>query len=200
MTKYKLKALCIEISKKLNVNEKSLKQMENKLEQLKTKTDNENIELAKKLEITIKDIYEKKAEAAKIRSKCKWFEEGEKSSRYFFQLEKLNGQDKLWNRIKCEDGTIKSDIDSILDEQVKFYEKLFKTEGWDEEKGDWLLQFITNTLDESDSQSLDKDIECHEIIKAVKSSKANKSPGEDGIIAEFYQLYWDVIKTDLRLW
>ena len=196
MTKYKLKALCIEISTKLNVSKKRLRQMENKLEKLKSKPDDENIDHVKELEKAIKDIYEKKAEAAKIRSKCKWFEEGEKSSRYFFQLEKSNGQDKLWNRIKCEDGTFKSDIDSILDEQVKFYEKLFKTEGWDEEKGNWLLQFVNNTLDEDDSGCLDKDIESHEIVTAVKSLKAKKSPGEDGIIAEFYQLYWDLIKTE----
>ena len=59
----------------------------------------------------------------------------EQSSKYFFQLEKSKGQEKLWEEIKCEDGTYKFYIHSILNEQIKFYEKLFKTEGWDEERG-----------------------------------------------------------------
>ena len=41
------------------------------------------------LEQHIKDIYEKKTESALFRSKCKWYEEGVKSSKYFFQLEKI---------------------------------------------------------------------------------------------------------------
>jgi hypothetical protein len=35
----------------------------------------------------------KKTEAAKIRSRVKWAEEGEKSTRYFFNLEKKRGQE-----------------------------------------------------------------------------------------------------------
>ena len=66
----------------------------------------------------------------------------------FFQLEKSKGQEKLWDKIKCEDGTYKFDIDSILNEQAKFYEKLFKTEEWDEEKGGYFLSIVKETLDD----------------------------------------------------
>ena len=196
ITKYKIKALCIEISSKLNINDKKLKDLENELEKRKKEIHTVNDSSIKNLEKTIKEIYEKKAEAARIRSKCKWYEEGEKSSKYFFQLEKSNGQDKLWSRIKCEDGSYKTDIDSILDEQLKFYENLFKTEGWDEEKGNWLLQFVNTVLDENDRHDLEKDIEFVEIENSVKLLKRQKSPGEDGIIAAFYQIYWDIIKDE----
>ena len=60
----------------------------------------------------------------------------------------LNWKEKLWDKIKCEDGTYKFDIDSILNEQVKSYEKLFKTEEWDEEKGDYLLSIVKETIDD----------------------------------------------------
>jgi hypothetical protein len=38
-----------------------------------------------------------------------------------------------------------------------------------------------------------KDISLDEISKVVKILKPNKFPGEDGIISEFYQLYWQDI-------
>jgi hypothetical protein len=40
------------------------------------------------LEQNIKDVYEKKTESALFRLKSKWYEGGEKSSKYFFKLEK----------------------------------------------------------------------------------------------------------------
>ena len=43
---------------------------------------------------------------------------------------------------------------------------------------------------------LDKDISLDEISKIIKILKLNKSPGEDGIISEFYQLYWQDIKNE----
>ena len=39
----------------------------------------------------IEEIYEKQAEGARIRTKCLWCEEGEKSSKFFLNLEKRRG-------------------------------------------------------------------------------------------------------------
>ena len=39
----------------------------------------------------IEEIYQKKAEGARIRSKCLWYEEGKKSSKFFLKLEKSRG-------------------------------------------------------------------------------------------------------------
>jgi hypothetical protein len=46
-----------------------------------------------------------------------------------FNLEKKKGKEKLWNRVKTNDGKYKEDIVSILEEQVNFFEKLFTSEG-----------------------------------------------------------------------
>jgi len=114
---------------------------------------------------------------------------------FFFQLEKSKGQEKLWDKIKCEDGTYKFDIDSILNEQGKLYKKIFKTEGWGEEKRDYLLSFVKETLDDREKTDLEKELNEIEIKNYVMVLKPHKSPGEDGIIGCFYQLYWDVIKN-----
>ena len=42
---------------------------------------------------------------------------GEKSTKYFLNMEKRNIKNKTWNKIKCDDGTFKTDIQSILKEQ-----------------------------------------------------------------------------------
>jgi hypothetical protein len=48
------------------------------------------------LECLIKNYYNiKKTESAKIRSRVKWAEEGEKSTRYFLNLEKKAGPRKV---------------------------------------------------------------------------------------------------------
>jgi hypothetical protein len=51
------------------------------------------------------------------------------------------------------------------------------------------------TCDES--EDLEKDLTINEIKKIIFSMKQYKSPGLDGIINEFYQIYWDTIKEDL---
>ena len=56
-----------------------------------------------------------------------------------FNLEKKKGKEKLWNRVKTNDGKYKEDIVSILEEQVNFFEKLFTSEGWDSDSAAYLL-------------------------------------------------------------
>jgi hypothetical protein len=55
-------------------------------------------------------------------------------------------ENKMWNRIKNTKGKYKYDIDSIIDEQIKFYSKLFTTEGWDENSANKLTQHIESKL------------------------------------------------------
>jgi hypothetical protein len=51
-------------------------------------------------------------------------------------------------------------------------------------------------LDNNEKETLGKDINLDEISKVTKILKSNKSPGEDGIISEFYQLFWQDIKNE----
>ena len=51
-------------------------------------------------------------------------------------------------------------------------------------------------MDNNEKETLDEDINLDKISKVIKILKPNKSPGEDGIILEFYQLYWQDIKNE----
>ena len=190
VTKAKIQCLTIDISKQINKgkNKSNIKNLEKKLEYIKSNNEN-NIGTNNKIEEierTINNYYTNRTEAAKIRSKIKWTEEGEKSTRYFFDIEKKCGQDKLWNRIKTSEGHYKYDIDSIINEQVKFQSKLFTSEGWNNTCGRNLTQHLQEKLTIEEKGELDSDVDSNEIVKVLKVLKSNKSPGEDGIISEFY--------------
>ena len=61
----------------------------------------------------------------------------------------------MWNRIKNTEGKYKYDIDSIIDEQIQFYFKLFKTEGWDENSANKLTQNMESKLNGDEKETLE---------------------------------------------
>lgn len=86
--------------------------------------------------VSLLDVYERvlgkiaeldrsAAEGARIRSRIKWAEEGETSSRFFLRLEKKAGSDNWIPAMCCADGSLASDIDSICSSWVDFYSALF---------------------------------------------------------------------------
>ncbi len=156
----------------------------------------QNVEIDQTVQ-EIEKIYTKKAEAARIRSKTVWYEQGETSSKYFHSLEKKKGQDKMWSKVKTENGEIKGDTQSILNEQVKFYKKLYTSEGFDNREAQSLIENIESSLTDEQKNKCDKDITEGEIRKAIKSMANEKSPGIDGIPKEFYEIYMDLIVPDL---
>lgn len=118
-----------------------------------------------------------------------------KIDKLFFNLEKINGQNKLWQRIKGSDGQFKYDIDSIFDDQIKLYSKLCTLEGWDNISGDDLLSFVHQKLTDVEKNELE-DLTTEDVKKTVMSMKSFKSPVGDGIISDFYQLYWEANEKD----
>jgi hypothetical protein len=88
------------------------------------------------------------------------------------------------------DGNYAYDIDSIMNEQVDFYSKLFQSERCAHE----LTRYIVNKLDNNEKETLDEYISLEAISNVIKILKPNKSPVEDVIISELYQLYWQDIK------
>ena len=68
------------------------KYLENKLKNLENVLNNDdNLERNHNTKDKIEEIYEKKAEDARIRSTCLWYEDGEESSKFFLNLEKRRG-------------------------------------------------------------------------------------------------------------
>ena len=64
-------------------------------------------------------------------------------------------------------------------------------------EADSLLHSVDAKLTEDEKSLCEKDVTKEEIHKVIKLLKSNKSPGDDGIIAEFYKTYWYLIHNEL---
>ena len=61
-----------------------------------------------------------------FRSKIRWIENGEKPTKYFFNLEKRNYEKKIITQLKTIDGEIITDL-SMINEEIENYYKNFLT-------------------------------------------------------------------------
>ena len=60
-----------------------------------------------------------------FRSKMKWFEQGEKPTKYFFNLEKSNYEKKLIRQVKLDNEEIISNPTQVLKEIEDFYRIMY---------------------------------------------------------------------------
>ena len=82
--KFEIRKFTISYSKIHAKNNRKIKNdLENKLKDL-----DHDFQKYNKIKSELEEIYEKFVEGAKVRSKCTWYEEGEKSTKFFLNLEK----------------------------------------------------------------------------------------------------------------
>ena len=72
-------------------------------------------------------LYESKGKEAIFRSKVKWIEQGEKPTKYFFNLEKKNYVTKTLLQIKLDNGEITSDMKKINKQIEVFLSETYKS-------------------------------------------------------------------------
>lgn len=148
------------------------------------------------LKTEITNLESKRMEGAIIRSRIKYREEGEKCSKYFIDLEKQNAVNKTIDSLRSADGEILTEPEAILKEQVAFYTELYTDEGVDATAQDILLNNLDKKLPDGYINKCEGLLSLEEATKAIKAFKNNKSPGHDGLSAEFYKTFWDILGPD----
>ena len=101
------------------------------------------------------------------------------------------------NSLLTEDGTLVETQDEILKGTTNFYKRLYTSEKTDNLAQDYLLNNLKQTLTDEDKDSIEGEITLDEILIAIKSLANEKSPGCDGLTAEFYKTFCNVIGNDL---
>ena len=122
------------------------------------------------------------------------FEYGEPQISFFADLEKKSSKKKTISHLKNPGGKIKYDTPSLKAIAVDFYSDLFSAKPSDEIIAQSLLSNVNKKLTSNQRQALDRLVTKEELQKAVMKLKRNKSPGPDGIPAEFYQTFWPFIQ------
>ena len=171
--------------------------LENKLKELEKNPDcifdRNHGDYKNKLEQT----YEGKANSVKI-SKCEWYEFGEKSSKFFLNLEKQHALLNQVGTLLCGEKEV-TDKHKINQELECFYKNLCteKSEFQREDVSAYLSQINIFILMEEQSQTCEGPITESELLNAVKSMSNDKSPGSDGLTKEFYETFWEEIRIPL---
>ena len=131
-----------------------------------------------------------------IRSRARWYEEGEKgSSSYFLKMEKRNFESKLIPCLNVADKEIR-DSSEILNELSKHFGNIFKKQNEMEENEiiSYLDRVKMPTLTTNEALSLEQDITVNEIGATLYKFSNNRSPGSDGFPYEFYKVFWADLK------
>jgi len=144
-------------------------------------------------------IVEYKVQGAAIRSKVEWQEKGEKSTRYFFNLEKSRKAKGVITELEVAGRKVTKPLE-ILEAEKHYYEALYSeglTKCSQEEIDRFLIDPNINTLSQQDQALCEGRLTEDEVKKAVNEMRDNKSPGSDGLTKEFYVTFWPDLNHDL---
>ena len=169
-------------------------------------THNPDLALLNDIETTIMQFensldkeWERKSKSLALKAKVKWFNEGEKSNKYFLNIIKKRQSETLLTNLNWGErnaSTQKEIQDLVVDFYAELYEK--KTDlNTDYES---FFSPDTPTLNDEDRAMLDREITLDEITRTLKSC-GESSPGQDGITYKTYQALWEVLGPfSLKSW
>ena len=140
----------------------------------------------------LEEVLSQRISGVMFRSKAKWYEQGEKNTKYFYSLEKAKYNYKTCTTMIGEEQQLITDPKSILEHQCQFYEQLYKA---DVDVKFTLSNnfgiYVPNDIKEKQDQQL----LVQDLCKAMKLMNNNKTPGSDGIPVDFYKVFWSRLST-----
>ena len=141
-------------------------------------------------------FYEHLARGAIIRSRANWYEQGEKSNKFFLNLETHKKSKSSIRKAYTKDGFLTSDPKRIMKEVEDFYSGLYKKvnlKGSDDD--DVFNSFVQSRefpkLSGEDVIGCEGRLTPTECLHSLRSFQNNKSPGNDGLTVEFYTAFWE---------
>ncbi|KAL9963192.1 hypothetical protein ACROYT_G032369 [Oculina patagonica] len=199
--KYKIRYETITYSKqKAKRRRDKLSALEEKIKECTANCDEhpipENINNLEILQTEYNRHYEYIAQGAIIRSRVNWYEHGEKSNKYFLNLENYKKKKSCIRKLVVASEECTTDPKEIMTEIHTFYANLYDTDSCDRDDlstDEFLRNINTKVLSDEQRELLDKKITTNEYFEALKSFQNNKTPGNDGLTVEFYIGFWHLI-------
>ena len=109
------------------------------------------------LKTELKSFYENKGKQAMFRAKCRWVENGERPSKYFFNLEKRNYNKKTVIELRLQDDSTTCNEKQILDQIEGYFKKLYTSVNTSsqEEYDDFIQHLQIPRLSDEDGDSFE---------------------------------------------
>ena len=143
----------------------------------------------------LEEVREVRLHGSIRRSRARWFEEGEKSSKYFLNLEKRNYISKLIPCLRLDNGEVVQSQFKILETLQQHYGRMFCSHDYgDNDPGEFLDSIQLKELSDTEIKRMKEPLTLDKVSRALFDMKNNKSPGIDGFPAEFYKYFWQELK------
>ena len=139
-------------------------------------------------------IIEYRTKGAILRSKSQWYNEGEKNTKYFLNLEKRHCKQVTITQLKVNDNDLICTDKETLKECESFYQNLqsSKVATNNQDEAFFFPQQENRTVLNSDEQPLcEGELSIKECLEALKSMVPDKSPGTAGLSCEFCKVFWN---------
>ena len=176
--------------KKTELNKE--RDLEKEINDLEHNLQENSIPHLENLKAQLQEIRDSRIQGIAVRSRVKWINEGEKTTKYFCNLENRNFLDKTIPFLEKDDGNIVTDQKCILNEVKQYYEILYSFQDAPDVK---IPADIPNVpvLTQDDNNHLEGLITYSEAALALKKMKNFKSPGPDGFTVEFFKIFFSDI-------
>ncbi|CAM2120088.1 unnamed protein product [Caretta caretta] len=120
----------------------------------------------------------------------------DRGSRFFYALEKTRGAKKHVSCLLVEDSTPLTEPVEMCGRARAFYASLFSPDPTNPSTCRVLWEELP-TVSARDRDRLELSLTLAEFLEALHCMPTNKSPGMDGLMVEFYHMFWDVLGPDL---
>ena len=159
---------------------------------------NDSDEIQSKLTVhreKLEELRKIKMEGIVVRSRTRWYEQGEKSTAYFLGLEKRNYLSKLIASLHNSNNEKKTEQTDIMEILVQHFVQLFSERPIDCKKAEEFVDGLSITrLSEKQNKEMNRPFTLQEFTDALKRMSKHKAPGTDGFPAEFYKTFWKDLK------
>ena len=192
--KKEIKRKSVEISKQASQDDRvaisqlseQVIMLEDRLHQL----DEKELDLLERSKEDLNSLLDKRVCGVMFRSRARWAMEGERSTKYFYNLEKSKYSAKTCTCL-IDEGRSVTNAAEILELQRRFYQDLYTR---DETVKFSLTNMVENPVDVQSDAAKEQPFSKEEIRQAVKKLKNGSCPGSDGIPIEVYKVFWKQIE------
>ncbi|KAI7801458.1 pol-like protein [Triplophysa rosa] len=142
------------------------------------------------------DLLGTRTQGAFVRSRFQMLTQMDAPSRFFFGLERKNGQSRFMHSIRSETGQELNEPADIRRRAVQFYAELYRDEHKENKELSASFYKVLFNISKDSKKKLDKPLSGQELLTALKDMKPGKVPGIDGLPVEFYKKFWGVLGDD----
>ena len=174
--------------------EEKLQRINEKMWTLNGEKMQETINEYEKTSEELEQIYKQKCKGSIIRSRVKWFEEGEKNSKYFMSLGKRNFYKSTILQLRNDKGKNFSEQQNIRKCVHQFYSNLYRQKERQHDLEGYFVDLHNPELTDELAELCEGQLTEKECQQVISEFAKNKAPVSDGLNIEFYHFLGTEVK------